>query len=870
MRVKNCGNCTDVQGSRLAFYDHLAPKSALVSNRAGTVSSGRSRRAFHGAAETGVMKDLFWNPLSINYLVEMIVIGLQATFFATRLRLALREKRDIRGAALLFITFTASFGLILGQFLSFSLPTDDVDYVMPWISMAGSVAMAGLVLYALYFKEHPVLGKGVQRVTVAIYVAVVLLEIAIAAGRQSYLADGHVVYRDHWTNIPYSIGFLGVHLFFALHLVEAIAREQNIQPRAALVPSLAALFWPFRKLSHDAAAARAFFYFGLTPLLILVLQLARYSGVIDWRWMEIISGWIAIVIYSSFTLVYLNYVPERSSFRIKVVGLTLVTILSIASGMSWLIGSAYSEAYVDAEGLKSRTALRFAPLPDGAYRATPAAFSFDPDIGEKLPMGEEQNARVELPFDFPFFGVVHRELFVSKAGMAGFNEPLEWRNVLHRFGPQPAMFLATVDLNEDRSGNPDHEPSGVYFKGDANSLVISWMNMASVSRTDQPYTFQLRLYPAGGVEMAFAEIPGRPAYDFYRINAAPVLTGIVSAFADRQVATLQFNTGLPYAGKPGEGIVDRHFLAFRVYLNRIFEPVAFYILAASLIVILVFPLFFHINLVRPLQELIQGVRQIMGGKLSTDIRVFHHDEIGYLASSFNEMAIAQNQLVQTLEDKVAARTAEASEFAAKNARLEERNHLSRELHDAVSQTLFSANLMADKLPDLFKKNTEQALHTLAQMQQLNRDALTEMRHLLLELRPQDLASYPFGKLLADIVGDFERRNDIRIELVVDSDAVLPGDVQLTLYRIAQECLANVAKHSQASAVSVYFDAVGGQALLTIGDDGRGFHPGQTWPGHIGVQVMNERIQKIGGTLEIRSAPGNGTTVTAIWIEDADD
>ena len=117
MRVKNCGNCTDVQGSRLAFYDHLAPKSALVSNRAGTVSSGRSRRAFHGAAETGVMKDLFWNPLSINYLVEMIVIGLQATFFATRLRLALREKRDIRGAALLFITFTASFGLILGQFL---------------------------------------------------------------------------------------------------------------------------------------------------------------------------------------------------------------------------------------------------------------------------------------------------------------------------------------------------------------------------------------------------------------------------------------------------------------------------------------------------------------------------------------------------------------------------------------------------------------------------------------------------------------------------------------------------------------------------------------------------------------------------------
>jgi signal transduction histidine kinase len=826
--------------------------------------------ASDGARETGNMQDLFWNPLSINYLVEMIVIGVQAAFFTTRLRLALREKRDIRGAALLVVTFVASFGLIFGQFLSFSLPTDDVDHVIPWISMAGSAAMAGLVLYALHFNERPALGRWGQRATVALYVAVVLFEIAIATARLGYLADGHVVYRDHWTNIPYSLGFLGVHLFFVLHLVRAMARERDVRLRAALAPSLVALLWPFRTLSHDAAAARAFFYFGLTPLLVLVLQIARYAGVIDWRWTEILSGWITIVIFSSFTLVYLNYVPERSSFRIKVVGLTLVTILSIASGMSWLIGSAYSEAYVDAQGLKSRTALRFEPQSDGAYRAAPAAFSFDTGFGDKLPVEGEGNARVELPFDFPFFGNTHRDLFVSNAGMAGFNEPLEWRNILHRFGPQPAMFLAAVDLTEDRSGDPDHEPSGVYFKGDANGVVISWMDMVSVSRTDQHYTFQLRLHPTGMIEMAFAEIPDRPAYDFYRIDAAPVLTGIVPAFADRQVATLQFNSGLPYAGKPGEGIVDRHFPAFRAYLNRIFEPVALYILAASLIVILVFPLFFHINLIRPLQELIQGVRQIMGGKLSTDIRVFHHDEIGYLASSFNEMATAQNQLVQTLEDKVAARTAEASEFAARNARLEERNHLARELHDAVSQTLFSANLMADKLPDLLKKNPEQALRTLTRMQQLNRDALTEMRHLLLELRPQDLATYPFGKLLADIVGDFERRNDIAIELLIDGDAVLPGDVQLALCRIAQECLANVARHSQASSVSVYFDAVGGQALLSVSDDGRGFNPQETWPGHIGVQVMNERIRKIGGTLEIRSAPGSGTTVTAIWIEDGDD
>ena len=231
------------------------------------------------------------------------------------------------------------------------------------------------------------------------------------------------------------------------------------------------------------------------------------------------------------------------------------------------------------------------------------------------------------------------------------------------------------------------------------------------------------------------------------------------------------------------------------------------------------------------------------------------------------MAKAQNELVHTLEDKVAARSAEASKYAEQNARLEERNHLSQELHDAVSQTLFSANLIADTMPNLMKNAPDSAIEALHEVRALNKNALVEMRNLLIELRSKKLSSSSLGLLVKELVSDMEGVCSAKLHFQIEGDAALPEDVQHTLYRVAQECLSNAVQHSDASVISVYFDSMASQAILTVKDDGRGFETGQDWKGSFGLQIMNERMIKIGGTLEIETDLETGTQVTAIWMAD---
>ena len=261
----------------------------------------------------------------------------------------------------------------------------------------------------------------------------------------------------------------------------------------------------------------------------------------------------------------------------------------------------------------------------------------------------------------------------------------------------------------------------------------------------------------------------------------------------------------------------------------------------------------------------------MDGKLATTIEVAHRDEIGFLALSFKKMAAAQHDLILTLESKVTQRAAEATEHATKNARLEERNHLSRDLHDAVNQTLFSANLIASTLPELMRQNPKQAFDAAENISKLNKEALTEMRQLLLQLRPEQLLASPFSQLLQALIEDIEVKFSIRVTLQVEGDAVLPEAVQLAFYRIAQESLIDIAKHAEASQIDVFFDGMRRQAMLSVTDDGIGFDTKVMKLGHLGLQIMNERIAEVGGSLEVVSEPGKGCQVMAIWfaVEDGD-
>ena len=211
--------------------------------------------------------------------------------------------------------------------------------------------------------------------------------------------------------------------------------------------------------------------------------------------------------------------------------------------------------------------------------------------------------------------------------------------------------------------------------------------------------------------------------------------------------------------------------------------------------------------------------------------------------------------------------------AEESAAAMERNRLARDLHDAVSQTLFSASLIAEILPRIYERDPEQGRERLEELRQLTRGALAEMRTLLLELRPAALADANLPDLLQQLGEALVGRSRIPIDVQVDTSVDVPAEVGVALYRIAQEALNNVAKHSGATHAELSLrelhDDAGIALELVVRDDGGGFDMDDARPGSLGLTIMAERAESIGAELDLSSASGEGTRVRAVWRAEQD-
>ncbi len=204
------------------------------------------------------------------------------------------------------------------------------------------------------------------------------------------------------------------------------------------------------------------------------------------------------------------------------------------------------------------------------------------------------------------------------------------------------------------------------------------------------------------------------------------------------------------------------------------------------------------------------------------------------------------------------------EQAEEAAALAERSRLARELHDAVTQTLFSASLIAEVLPQIWENDPAEGQRRLEELRQSTRGALAEMRALLLELRPTALLETEIGDLFKHLVNAFTGRTRVPVQSHCEAAASLPAEVKVGLYRIAQEALNNIARHADANQVSVDLVCRDGQAELEIRDDGVGFPPGEASAEHLGLRIMQERAEAISAKLTVHSRPGAGTTVAVRW------
>jgi signal transduction histidine kinase len=229
-----------------------------------------------------------------------------------------------------------------------------------------------------------------------------------------------------------------------------------------------------------------------------------------------------------------------------------------------------------------------------------------------------------------------------------------------------------------------------------------------------------------------------------------------------------------------------------------------------------------------------------------------------------EFSILDRQLIELLASHaaIAITNARLHEQSRELSVISERNRLALELHDVVSQKLYSVVLNAETVATLLDLDPDAARGQLTKLQDIARQALDELRSLIFELRPPNLVQ-------DGLCGALRKHVDV-LRRVQSADVVMEGDLELApeprrdaeVFRIAQEAMQNALRHSEASRIVVRLSGDDGHLALDVVDDGIGFDPQSVdlRARRLGLTSMEERAQRIGGRLEIRSTEGEGTTV----------
>jgi signal transduction histidine kinase len=227
--------------------------------------------------------------------------------------------------------------------------------------------------------------------------------------------------------------------------------------------------------------------------------------------------------------------------------------------------------------------------------------------------------------------------------------------------------------------------------------------------------------------------------------------------------------------------------------------------------------------------------------------------------SQKQQAALQQEVDQRMQVEEALRKSEMEKAVAA-----ERNRLARELHDSVTQSLYSLTLLAVAGQRMIQaEDLQQIAGNQARLGEIAQQALQEMRLLVYELRPLALESEGLIGALEHRLETVERRAGIQARVLVEGEVELTPDLEEELYRIAQEALNNALKHAGASQVVLSLRVAAESVVLEVTDDGQGFDVADMHDtGGLGLISMQERADKIGGQLAVRSAPDKGTRVMA--------
>jgi signal transduction histidine kinase len=247
------------------------------------------------------------------------------------------------------------------------------------------------------------------------------------------------------------------------------------------------------------------------------------------------------------------------------------------------------------------------------------------------------------------------------------------------------------------------------------------------------------------------------------------------------------------------------------------------------------------NLTRRLSRITRAAEAWSQGDFTAVARDTAGDELGQLARDLNWMA----ERLQTLLDT-------QQELAV----VEERNRLARELHDTVKQHVFASALLVraarkqvDRDPETAKRHLQEAEELAGEMQQ-------ELITLIRALRPAAIEDRGLVSVVTEYAGDWTERTGIKVDLRIQGERATKVEIEETLYRVLQEALANVARHSGSATAQIRLAWQENQICLSVWDEGRGFDPLSGVGKGLGLVSMRERVEALGGSMSVSSSPGN--------------
>ena len=247
-----------------------------------------------------------------------------------------------------------------------------------------------------------------------------------------------------------------------------------------------------------------------------------------------------------------------------------------------------------------------------------------------------------------------------------------------------------------------------------------------------------------------------------------------------------------------------------------------------------------------------------GGEMTAEINMIGVTADGKFAGAHGSLRDITER--ERLEEDLRHRSAEL-------AANQERASLARELHDSVTQALFSMGLTLRTIELLFDRDPSAARAKFGELRELQNDALAEMRTLIFELRPRGLETDGLEQALRNHAAAVSGRTGLTVQVETSLSGRLPLDNEEALYRIGQEALHNVVKHANAGNATLKIWRDGGRVHLSVADDGDGFDPDDVPRGHLGLIGMRQRVDLVGGELRVDSEAGSGTTIAASVPDD---